>query len=201
MAQETNPYLEPIENLRQIFSQLLDEPQVFPNANIVDWNRNVDLYWKWENQEPIDPDPPTPPDPEGDDDLPVDIVVSRNAVVKIVRNIKKEYIERDRLKKIEESSEPITDEEWEIWKEEEEAKYACLTEVENGVLSLDAAVLKEEWTPCTEDLPPLSYMSYLTSDSNKIIGIHAIDGNGEWIGTEVPIQAWITLPVPYEAES
>jgi len=131
----------------------------------------------------------------------VDIVVSRNEVIKIINRVKKDFIARDKQKKINESPEIITDEEWEIWEQEEETKYACLTEVKNYVLNLDAAVLKEEWTPCTEDLPPLSYMSYLTSDSNEIVGIHSINGNGEWINAEVPIKAWITLPAPYKEEN
>ena len=190
--EQINPYLEPLEELREKFYQLLDELQVFPNNNIVDWNRNVDLYWKWENEEPI-PDTPDP-DPEGDDDLPVNIVVSRNEVIKTVRNLKTEKIEADRQAAIS-AGQIIND--WNAWQKEEEKKYSCLKDAEDRIKALKEATLTEEWTLCSDSLP-LSYMQVLTTDNNGIVQINSLDSNNEW-SSESEIIAWIDLPSPYSS--
>ena len=218
MAQETNPYLEPIEELRETFSQLLNEPEVFPSASVADWNMNVDLYYKWidgGNQPPFDPDEPEPdpgpgPDPGGDD-IPVeDIVISRNAVFKIIDNTKKEYIERDKAEKILNTDTEITDEEWVEWQAEEENKYACLKDVRIDVSMLDFDVVKDEWewTLCTEDLPENTYYPVLTSNKKGVVGIGYLDNNNNWkvwgsgkiVTEEEEILAWMFLPSAYVPE-
>ena len=216
MTQEINPYLEPIEELREIFSQLLDEPQVFPNEDVANWNRNVDLYYKWIDggDQPPTPDPDPDPsgdddddDDEGDDDLGEDIIISRNEAIKVVRNIKKEYINRDKNQKIINADHEITEEEWTEWEAEEAEKYVCLDEVEQDIFMLPVDVLKEEWTLCTQDLPT-NYVQVMTCNNKGIIGMHYLDSDSNWknwftgeVDTTNVILGWMHLPAAIERES
>lgn len=213
MAQGINPYLEPLEDLKDQFSELLEELEVFPSNSVTEWNRNVDLYWKWENggdQPPTpgpDPDPGPEPDPGGDDDLGEDIIISRNEAVKVVRNIKKEYINRDKNQKIINADHEITEEEWTEWEAEEAEKYVCLDEVEQDIFMLPVDVLKEEWTLCTQDLPT-NYVQVMTCNNKGIIGMHYLDSDSNWknwftgeVDTTNVILGWMHLPAAIERES
>lgn len=137
----------------------------------------------------------------------MDIVVSRNEVINIIREAKKRYIQRDRQEKLINATEEITELEWEEWKTIEENKYAHLSEIEASILLLDADVLKEEWTPCEEDLPT-PYIRVLTSDNKEDINMNYVDSENNWkngstgdIITDREILAWMFAPQHYEKEN
>ena len=220
----TNPYKANLDQLIDKFNEkfryliVSDQekyPETITSKEVGDWNKNVDLYWKWEaggNQPPVDPENPDPEsDPypifpeDGGEDLPSDIVVSRNEVIELVRGIKRRFLELDRNQKIETATEPI---DWDSWLEQEEEKYACLTDVENEILLLNSVVLTEEnWIPCAEDIPNTPYRHVITSSRRGAIGMHYLDNNNTWKRlytgneeVEEEILAWMPCPSVYEEE-
>lgn len=204
----TNPYKANLDQLIDKFNEkfryliVSDQekyPETITSEEVGDWNKNVDLYWKWEaggNQPSVDPDDPDPtpidpgptidPDIPGGDDLPMNIIVNRNDVVVMLRRLKVELLNAYKTQKI------LNQEEW---TEEDEHRYDCLDEAEDRMMSLPPATISDNWTPCTESLPD-TFTQVFTVDEDGYINKEYLESKNpiKW-STDKEIVAWMTLPL------